>query len=344
MGRCQCGAVYAVDPTGYNIGAAMVECLVYACGDWDLAWELLPEEDYLTSRLERYDEQTHQVVETGNLDGRVIKGVIYFVRLHKDTDEVAQRVKLHKGTVAAGKISLAQTASVPLEPERDPKRVRLRADKKIVRQLVEDRNLDALVDLCFDDKRTMSFMQRLLYDPDEAKRWAVAHVMGRVYARISTRQPGVISDILHRMFEACADSASVNWGTVEAIGEILAARPDIYGSFGRHLLSFIMDPSMQLQVVWALGTIAKSRPDLIRSMPFYPLFEFLDSPDDGVRGQTVRLLGRIKAREVVGRLENMQDDATPVLIYEEGRPLHTDIGELARQALALITEQGEGSE
>lgn len=344
MGRCQCGAVYASDPTGYNIGAAMVECLVHACGDWDLAWELLPEEDYLTGRLERYDEKTNQVVDTGNLDGRMIRGVIYFVRLHKDVDEIAQRVKSQKRVGAAGKPSLAQAAAMPLEPERDPKRIRQRADKKIVRQLVEDRNFDALVDLCFDDKRTMSFMQRLLYDPDEAKRWAVAHVMGRVYARVSTRQPGVISDLLHRMFEACADSASVNWGIVEAIGEILAARPDIYGPFCRHLLSFAGDSSMQLQVIWALGSIAKSRPDLIRSMPFYPLFEFLDSPNDGVRAQTVRLLGRIKAKEVLGRLENMQDDATPVLFYEEGRPVHTDIGQLARQALALIREQGEKSE
>jgi len=43
-----CGAVYVYDATGHNLGAAYVEALVFACDDdWDLAWQLLPEEDYL---------------------------------------------------------------------------------------------------------------------------------------------------------------------------------------------------------------------------------------------------------------------------------------------------------
>ena len=69
-GTCQCGAVYTCDPTGFNVGAAMVECMVRACEDnWDLAWELTPDDDYISGRLDKYDEQTHQIVELGNLDG-----------------------------------------------------------------------------------------------------------------------------------------------------------------------------------------------------------------------------------------------------------------------------------
>ena len=63
LGRCECGAVYVSETTGHNVGAAMVECLVNACGgNWDLAWDLLPEDDYLTGQLDNYDEVTHQVV------------------------------------------------------------------------------------------------------------------------------------------------------------------------------------------------------------------------------------------------------------------------------------------
>ena len=52
MGRCECGAVYVSEATGHNVGAAMVECLVDACGDdWDQAWELVPEDDYLTGLI-----------------------------------------------------------------------------------------------------------------------------------------------------------------------------------------------------------------------------------------------------------------------------------------------------
>ncbi len=57
VGRCQCGAVYTCDATGHNVGSAIVETLVYACNDnADFAWELMPEDDYLTGRIENYDE------------------------------------------------------------------------------------------------------------------------------------------------------------------------------------------------------------------------------------------------------------------------------------------------
>jgi len=46
-GICECGSVYVCDVTGHNRGAAFVEALLIACaGDWDLAWDLSPDEDY----------------------------------------------------------------------------------------------------------------------------------------------------------------------------------------------------------------------------------------------------------------------------------------------------------
>lgn len=338
-GSCQCGAVFMSDPTGFNVGATMVECLVNACGgDWDLAWELLPGDDYLTEQLERYDEVTHQIVESGNLDGRRIKGVLFFVRPQKELQDLSQERQAFLGRGRKAAVGMP----VPLEPERNPKRQKQRATKDMVRQSVDRRDIDGLVDLCFDDPRTSRFMLRLLYDPDEEKRWTVAHIMGKVYSRLSTRQPGMVSDVLHRFFESCADSAAANWGSVEAIGEIIAARPDIYGAFTRHLLKFLGDESMRPQVIWALGTIAAQNPELIRALSFYKLFGLLADPDPVVRGYALRLFGRIRAREVLGRVEALAADTTPVRIYEQGEPLDTEIGSLAREAIILITsEDGE---
>ncbi len=100
VGRCQCGAVYTCDATGHNVGAAIVETLVYACDDnADLAWELMPEDDYLTGRIENYDESAHQVVAEKNIDGRAVRGVLYFVRLHTDAREIAKRVRENKDRI-----------------------------------------------------------------------------------------------------------------------------------------------------------------------------------------------------------------------------------------------------
>src|SRR6056300_331596 len=124
LGSCECGAVYASDPSGFNVGAAIVELLVHACGDnWDMAWDLLPEEDYLTGRLEDYDEVTHQVVEKRNLDGRIIRGVLYFIRLQENVADLTARFEGKEKSPAAS------ARKVQVEKAPDSKRKKRKANK-----------------------------------------------------------------------------------------------------------------------------------------------------------------------------------------------------------------------
>lgn len=341
VGRCQCGAVYCCDATGHNIGAAIVETLVYACDDnADFAWELMPEDDYLTGRIENYDESAHQVVATKNIDGRAVRGVLYFVRLHTDARDIARRIKEKKGEILANSVPSLRNKNhadpVAIEPAPDAKRIRRKADKSLVRELVELEDIDTLVALCFDDKKTLRLMQRLLYDPAEAKRWQVAWVIGRVTGRTSTREPGPVSELLHRLFEACSDSAATPWGMVEAIGYIVALRPDIFGAFTRHLLNHIKEPSTRNQALWALAEIAEKRPDLIRNTPFYNLFHFLQHPEAQVRGQLVRLMGRIRATEAALQLMPLGDDHEEFTYCREGRLVTTTVALAASEALRAI--------
>ncbi|MFZ5776398.1 MAG: DVU0298 family protein [Thermodesulfobacteriota bacterium] len=337
-GTCQCGAVYTCDPTGFNVGAAMVEAIVHACDDnWDLAWELLPEQDYLTGRIDNYDEQTHQVYQNKNVDGRKVSGVLYFVRLTHDVAELASRLGQEKKNRDARMIPSGAASDIPeMEPARDPKRQKKRADKTVVRRMVDAADIDGLVDLALDDLKTLRFIQRLLYDPDEAKRWRCAHILGQVCRRLSTRKPGAVSDLLHRLFEACADSAATHWGLLESVGSIIAARPDLFGAFARHLLMYRGLPTTRVQVLWALGTIAEKRPDIIRGTPFYSLFPFVTHPEAITRGHAVRLFGRIHATEVESEIEKLTSDQAFLTVYETGEPVTTTVAALAAEALNQI--------
>ena len=333
-GRCECGAVYVSDATGHNIGAAMVECLVFACGDeWDLAWELIPEDDYLTGIVEDYDDVTHQVCPKRNLDGRAVRGILYFVRLHKEIAEVAARFakKKEAESKAAVGVTLPQ-----VEPARNPKRVLQKASRPLVKQLAEAGDVDALVDLSFDDKRTLRLLQKLLYEPAIEKRYKIAWLIGQVGARLATREPGPIADMLHRLFEACSDSASMPWGMVEAISAIIAARPDIFGAFTRHLLNFISDEGTREAALHGLAEIAAVRPDLVRSIQFYSLFPLLDHENPIVRGLTTRLLGRVKAKEVTFQIMGLQKDQTEIVTYERGEPIKKTVAEMATEAVRAI--------
>jgi hypothetical protein len=341
VGYCECGAVYTSDPSGFNVGAAMVECIVHACGDnWDLAWDLLPEDDYLTGRLEKYDEQTHQVIELGNLDGRIIRGVLYFVRLHKDISELTDTIK-PKPYIPKSEEIRTISKPVKIEPARDPGRKRKKATKAAVKALVDAENIDGLVDLAFDDIKVLRFMQRLLYAPNEEKMMRLAHMFGQVCSRLATRKPGKVSDLLHRLYEACADSAATHWGIIEAIGSIIAAKADLFGGFTRHLLMYAGTESSRVQVIWALATIAKERPDLIRNMPFIKLFSLLKSEDPKVRGHLVWLFGRINASEVRSQIKELTNDQSKIEIYENGISFETSIANLANEALKAIDSKNE---
>lgn len=350
MGRCECGALYVAEATGHNIGAAMVECLVSACNEqWDLAWDLVPEEDYLTGTVEDYDEVTHQVVVKRNLDGRAVRGVLYFVRLHKDVVQLVKRFEQKQGgPIAAeqGPGEVSQDAGIEAgaaaAPEAKP--VRKRADKEQVRQMAHRADIDALVVSYFEDPKTLRYLQRLLYEPDPAVRYRIAWVIGQVCGRIAARQPGPVADLLHRLFEACSDSAASSWGMVESIGAIIAARADIYGAFTRHLFNFIGDPGTREAVLWGLGEIAVSRPDLIRKTPFYSLFPLLNHSDPVLRALTLRLLGRIKAQEAGFQIMSLQHDQTPVTICEQGQSLTTTVGALSARATEHIYKEKTNGE
>jgi len=335
IGRCQCGAVYACDETGHNVGAAMIEALVYACNDdWDLAWSLVPEDDYLTGRLENYDAETNQVVESRNLDGRAVRGVLYFVRLHRNVMEIAEQAGRKKATQATSSVS----AAVELEPLRNPQRIKTRASKEKVKELVEKSDIDALVDLLFDDKRTLRFFMRLLYTPDDAQRWQAIDAIGKACGRYATRMPGAVSDLLHRLFEAASDSASSSWGSIETIGAVIAARPEVFGAFTRHLLKHLREMSTLPAALWALGTIAAKRPDLIRALPFYNLFKLVDYQGAQVRGLALRLFGNIKAKEIRPQIAKLTEVTEEIVIYEDGIPQRRTIGTLATEALKKIDD------
>ena len=343
MGICECGAVYVGDATGHNLGAAMVECLVNACNEqWDLAWELVPEEDYLTGTIDNYDEVTHQVVVKRNLDGRAVRGVLYFVRLHQEASELIKRIGQKQEALRPEQGHVV--AALGSEPTRDPKRARRRADKQVVKQLAQLVDIDALVDLYLDDSKTLRYLQRLLYEPDPAARYRIAWIIGQVCGRIATREPGTVADLLHRLFEACSDSAASSWGMVETIGAIIGARPDIYGAFTRHLFNFMGDPGTREAALWGLGEIAASRPDLIRNTPFYSLFPMLTHSDPMMRGLTLRLLGRIKAKEAGLQIMALQNDETPVTICEQGAFNTTTVAALSVQATQNIHKEDSNGE
>ncbi len=328
IGCCSCGAVYACDETGHNLGAAMLEALMYACGlDADLASGLLPEDDYLQEIVERYDYLSHLIVPGGAMEGRRIRGALFFIRLHEDVQEVTR-----------SEAERIISRSVQGRPRRKPPEPQISATpltKKQVQNLVEEYNIDAAIEAAPGDKKLVRNLQRLLYSGDTLMRKRTADILGRVCAVIAELNPGAVSRLLQSLLTAVSDTAAFTWGAFEAIGEIIRCEPSIFGPYVTFLSPYLADDTRISQTIEAMQRVSETRPQLLQKTAFR-LANFLDHPDPSVRGNAVRILALLGSPEAVDKIKQLVDDRAMLDVYNLGRIQQTSVGKLASEALKTL--------
>ncbi|MCP4681713.1 MAG: PBS lyase [Desulfobacterales bacterium] len=322
VGACSCGAVYACDETGHNLGSAMIEALVFGCDmDWDLAWGLVSDEDYLQEIVENYDFHNHLIVSAGVYEGRKT-GALYFIRLHKDVLEVsADGVKQ--------KLGKARPASSDASSK--PKRKKT-LTKKMVETYVREYQVAPILDAAREDKKIIRYLQRLLYSGDDLFRWRAAGTLGKACEIISHRDPGIVSKLLQGLFYSITDTAAFPIGAFESIGEIIGNRPDLFGGYAPQLYQFLADETRKAQSLQTLARIAKSSPDLLRKHTLY-FFAFLEDPDPAVRGYTALIMGNLGAYEAKKDLEKLMQESHEIEVYEDGNLENMTVGQAASKAL-----------
>lgn len=328
VGSCEgCGAVYAFDATGRNLGATFIEALVFGCNmDWDLAWSLTSGEDYLESMLENYDLESNYIVPGGFFEGRKIPGVLYFVRLQKDIQEV---------TAGGVKRNLDRAACpIPVDaPEGRDKRY----TKKEMEEIVAGYHVDKLLKAAGQDKKIIRILQRLLCSDDQT-RLRSAEFIGRAAAIIARTDPGSVTVLLQNLFGSLGDTGSANRGALDAIGEIIGNCPDVFIGYMPALYHFLEESDKRPQVVRALARIAQTRPDLV-SKTIFRLLPYLQDPDPETRGYTAMLLGYLGAPEAGDHLEKIVTDGAELNVYIGGHFEKRTVGRLAREALERISSK-----
>jgi len=333
VGSCSCGAVYACDETGHNLGAAMIEALVFGCNmDWDLAWGLLPEEDYLQEIVEHYDLTSHLLIPGGCYEGRRIGGALYFVRLHPDVREVtAEGVRR--------RLENARPASDP--HKRSARRANPKSlSKKQVEDLVKTQKINPILMAAREDNRILRYLQRLLYSGDDQFRKRAAEALGRACGVVGQRDPGTVSRLLQGLFYAITDTAAFSWGAFEAIGEIIGNRPDLFGGYAPQLYQFLGDPPRKGQALQALGRIAQASPEILRKHTFH-FFAFLEDRDPEVRGYAAWLMGNLSAHEAEKDLQKLLHEAHELEVFEHGNLEKKTVGQIAAEARHKITRHTE---
>jgi hypothetical protein len=326
VGTCSCGAVYACDVTGHNLGTAMIEALVFSCdGDWDLAWNLLPEEDYLEEQVTNYDYESHRIVQGSAYGGRHTRGTLFFIKPHEDIREVTEE----------GVRKKIKRAHPPASGRPTGKRDKKAFTKKEVETLVRDYKIDALLTLAAQDHRIIRDLKRLLYSVDNQMRLRAAESLGRVSVVVAQTEPGTISKLLQGFFTEVSDTAASSWGALDAVGEIIRHSPEQFAGYIPQLYPYLRDRALLADVLRVLGRIGDVRPDLLQKIAhrFVPL---LRDPDPSIRGYAIMLLGNLGTGEARADLSGLVDDSEELEVYSAGEMETWTISRLATEALKKI--------
>lgn len=321
VGTCVCGAVYACDVTGKNLGQALLEALAYACNfDLELATELKEGADYDESILEHYDLVSHLIVQRGFFQGRRIHGKLLFLRLSERLREEIQPYPIKKP-------ALTLSRGIPSKTQK--------ISKGQVEAWVSERNLDVIKSLASESDEILRYLQRLLYAAEPELRSKAAEALGLACSVVADYKPNVVSRILQNLLYSISDTASSSWGAFEAVSEIIAHRFDLYSSYVAYLYPFLGDETKREEGFKAIARIAKEHPKVFRrlTLQFIP---YLKDPNPVLRAHAVRIMGFLRATEVRSDLQGLIDDPATVSFYEEGRIHKKSISELAEEALRAL--------
>ncbi len=280
-GICECGSVYVCDVTGHNRGAAFAEALLIACaGDWDLAWDLEPEKDYKEVWIENYDLSTHSIIQEKESLGRAVKGVLCFLKLHQELQELKERT-LKDLLKTVSKIEI-------------PKVEKRKLTKKEIKNLIEKNEISKFLAYCVVEPINLNISQKLLYSPDPILRKKTAVALGEVCKKLCDIYPEKIIDFIKRLIYASADSASSAWGALEAVGEIIRNTGNRYSLFIKNLFGFLKFPEFRLSTLYALYRISEKNPEVLKKEKYLKLLNLMENGSPELQGLILLIFKNLK--------------------------------------------------
>ena len=140
----------------------------------------------------------------------------------------------------------------------------VRAHKGEIRELLERRDTERLLDWAGSMRNPRRTLLSLTYDASELIRWRAIEAIGKVCAQDAASNPDKVRDFVRRLLWLMNDeSGGLGWRSPEIIGEILVNVPDFIKEFGALLPAYLVEEPFEAGAHLALYRVAQ-----IDSSPF----------------------------------------------------------------------------
>lgn len=211
--------------------------------------------------------------------------------------------------------------------------------KNEIRQLLANRDLDAIRSLGARRKRVLGVLVSVTYDPDPELAWRAVEAMGLVSERIARKNPEFVRSHLRRLHWLLSEeSGGICRHAPQAMAEIVRRSPDLFADYAPIVCSLLddmagedLDSGFRPAILWAIGRVAPVAPEPAASVQ--PAVELcLSHPDPQVRGLAVWCLTEAGRHDHLAGFADLVSDPGPVQLFRDGVIVHTTVGELAGHA------------
>ncbi|MBW2624142.1 MAG: hypothetical protein JRD68_14635 [Deltaproteobacteria bacterium] len=201
--------------------------------------------------------------------------------------------------------------------------------KSAVRNLLVNYDRAELLSLLDQKQGVIARLNRLLFDGDELIQWRAAEALGWVAGKDPFALEKIIGRLLYTLND---DSGSIGWFTPQALGEIGANDPELVEDFFPAIISNISREVFRPGCLWAIGRMARIRPDLVEESG--DLVKIcLSDPDPRVRGLACWCFIPIDHAQAKEILQGLLQDKARFPFYENGELGLKVVGEMALIAL-----------
>ena len=186
-----------------------------------------------------------------------------------------------------------------------------------------------------------------LYSLDELVKWRAVTAMGNVISDLAASDLESARVVMRRFIWNLNDeSGGIGWGCPESMAEAMACNEKLAAEYGCILISYIQPDrnyleheGLQRGVLWGVGRLAHARPECIQTAAGF-LLPYMNSEDPNLRGLAVWAISPVLSPEAIQRLQQLVNDPAGLMLYHGGQLVHYSVGQLAREALTEVEQDG----
>jgi hypothetical protein len=181
-----------------------------------------------------------------------------------------------------------------------------------------------------------------LFSTDPIFKWQSVTAMGILVSTLARTNPESSRTLMRRlMWNLNDESGGIGWGSVEAMGDIMARNASMAKEYAGILISYIRPEGnfletegLQRGALWAIGRVAHAHPGLMAdATAFLPPFMTGDNPAH--RGLSAWAAGPIQSAITTPLLMALTRDTCIIDIFIDGALIKRQISALAQEALNL---------